>query len=95
MKLIIKFYIGGQVAHEQVLHLGIVCFFTDEAMSGQHAVGIGIHHKNGFLRGIKQDGVRGFRADPFDREQLFPQDKCFPAEKAIQITGGFFRAFRL
>ena len=39
-------------------------------VAGEDAAGVGVHHETLVATGVKQDGVRRFRADAVDGEQL-------------------------
>src|SRR5689334_9713415 len=57
-----------------------------ETVPFQDPAGVGVNDERRMIAGIEQDGIRGLRADPVEREQLFAQPGGRYGEHAIERT---------
>jgi hypothetical protein len=46
----------------------VMCVRAGDSVAFQDAAGVGVDHENRMLAGVEQDGVRGLRANPVQRE---------------------------
>ena len=47
--------------------------FGENLMPSEESFCIGIHDEDGIFAGVQKNGVRGFRANAVEREQLLPE----------------------
>src|SRR5208337_5436514 len=70
---LIKPHVRRQMVHEESAQVLVSAGFRGQLVPAQDAESIGVYHKGGFLQGIEQNAVGGFRADAFDRKEPEPQ----------------------
>ena len=53
----------------------------EEWYSSGYSPCVRINHKDWFVSGVQQNGIRSLRAYPIEPEKLLSYDKCIPVEK--------------
>ena len=61
--------------HEKVLNRWITGLLSDQTMSEENPLRIGIADENGFLTGIEKNAVGGLRPDASDIEKFVAKDR--------------------
>ncbi len=62
---------GRQPAFKEFPNLFIIGLFGQDLVASENPPSIGIHHKDGMIAGVEQDGIGSFRADAMQVEKLF------------------------
>ena len=64
----------------------IIRLAIGDPVTPENPVRVGIHHEDGMISGIQQDGVGGFRPDAVDGQKFFAQLRSGRLEHALQRT---------
>ena len=80
VEFIIQRHVGREAALEEAtdFFVGVLC--SGELMTLEHAPRVGVNHEDRVLAGVEENGIRGFRADAVDREELLAQNRRNCAE---------------
>ena len=69
MKFLVPGDICREMLHKQLLQLFIGARLPGQVMAAQDPEGVGVHHKGGQVKGVKEDAVRGLRPDALDGQE--------------------------
>ncbi len=84
VEFVINSLLARQMPVQELLGGGIPVLGRDQPVPGQDAPGVSIGYEEGLLSCVKQNGVRGFRAQPSQLEQLAPKGLGRMGKKSLQ-----------
>jgi len=70
VEFIIQRHVGREAALEEATDFFVGVPRSGELMTLEDAPRVGIHYEDRVFAGIEENGIRGFRADAVDREEL-------------------------
>ena len=70
VEFIIQRHVGREAALEEATDFFVGVPRSGELMTLEDAPRVGIHYEDRVVAGIEENGIRGFRADAVDREEL-------------------------
>src|SRR5689334_3655068 len=80
VEFIIQWRVPKQAMFEDRADFFVTLLAGGQVMPFEHAPGISVDDEHRMLRGIQQNGIRGFRSDAMHREKFLAQDNRWGAK---------------
>src|SRR6516165_2889959 len=84
MVLVEELGIGGQARFEASADLVIGLPAVGQVVAFENAPSVGVDDEGGMTTGVEEDGIRGFRADAVDGQELLAKDRSGGGEEMVK-----------